>query len=146
MNNMERIENLFLDDFRSPADVFAYTRDLDYSLKEWHVVRSYPEFVQAVMNNYYLHKALPRLISFDHDLVPGHYHQNMQKGKIDYDAPSFDDDANKTGAHCVTWLIGFCKGVGLGVPDSKCHSQSQIGKENILELLTFWNNEQRKAV
>ena len=122
--------NLFLDDFREPVDAFNYTKDTDFNLLKWTIVRNYREFVYYIKQ---MHEAghFPRMIAFDHDLAEGHYHKNMQQGKLNYDTKDFEDDDNKTGYHCAKWLVEFCIENKLKFPDYKVHSMNPVGKENI---------------
>jgi len=127
---MERY-NLFLDDFRMPVDAFNYTKDTDFNLLKWTIVRSYSEFVFYITKMYQVGH-FPEMIAFDHDLAEGHYHKNMQEGKLNYDANDFQDDANKTGFHCAKWLVEFCIDNNLKFPKYKVHSMNPVGKENII--------------
>ena len=73
---------LFLDDYRSPIDCFPYMWQRIgnltpmYNDGKWRIVRNYPEFISAI-NKF---KGEITHISFDHDLVDGHYQQNVQVG------------------------------------------------------------------
>jgi len=122
--------NIFLDDFREPSHAFDYTKNNEYLLKEWVVVRNYSEFVKAV------EKELPGLISFDHDLAEGHYHKNMQEGVLNYDSEDFIPDEHKTGYHCAKWLVDYCIDNGYTLCDFRVHSMNPVGKENIMTLLS----------
>lgn len=130
------IKMLFLDDFRQPLDCAKYmhTRigpeNLVYMSQNWHVVKHYPAFVRYIEKN-----GLPPVISFDHDLADGHYHDNMQKGELNYQGESFNDDFNKTGYHCAKWLIEYCMDKGLELPRTIVHSMNPVGTENITKLL-----------
>jgi hypothetical protein len=55
--------NLFLDDFRSLSDAFAYLPLPEYLQKEWIIVRNYDDFVYTVEKH-----GIPEMVSFDHDL------------------------------------------------------------------------------
>jgi hypothetical protein len=79
---------------------------------------------------------IPDLVSFDHDLADGHYHKNMQEGKLNYDAESFkSDDYNKTGYHCALWLRNLCYFNLVPLPKWYVHSANPVGTENIVALL-----------
>jgi uncharacterized protein YukJ len=115
---------LFLDDFRSPTDVFKSTIDFDYeNNNDWLVVKSHDEFINFILNN-----DLPELISFDHDLDFNHYLQEHQM-EIDYNV------IQKTGYHALKWLIAFCEQIKLDLPKCKVHSQNVTGKKNMLDLI-----------
>lgn len=89
---------LFLDDERDPP------RDGG----NWHIVRSYDEFVNYINEN-----GIPQHISFDHDLGDG-----------------------KTGYDCVKWLLTdrkLPKGFTYYV-----HSQNPVGRENIVGLFACY--------
>lgn len=127
---------LFLDDYRNPLDCLKYmhTRigpeNLIYSSKSWETVRHYPAFVEYIQKN-----GLPTVISFDHDLADGHYHENMQKGVLNYQGDSFNDDMNKTGYHCAKWLVDYCLDNNKPLPRCIVHSMNPVGTENITGLL-----------
>jgi hypothetical protein len=115
---------LFLDDFRSPTDVFKSTIDFDYeNNNDWLVVKSHDEFINFILNN-----DLPELISFDHDLDFNHYLQEHQM-EIDYNV------IQKTGYHALKWLIAFCEQNKVDLPKCKVHSQNVTGKKNMLDLI-----------
>lgn len=133
---------LFLDDFRWPIDCAKYMHaklgfdNILYVNPKWHIVRSYPEFVEWITKN-----GLPDLISFDHDLADGRYHQNMQEGNINYDSFDFNEDYNKTGYHCAKFLIEVCLDQNLKLPKFFVHSMNPVGTENIQSLLDNFNNK-----
>jgi hypothetical protein len=126
---------LFLDDVRMPVEVGNYITPVvlraTYRLGEWIIVRSYTEFIDAI-----LERGLPDLVSFDHDLADGHYHKNMQEGILDYNAPDFEDDDHKTGYHCAQWLIEYCKKMDKPLPSYLVHSMNPVGAENIKHALS----------
>ena len=132
---------LFLDDYRKPSDCVHYMHSRIgkdnpiYHNEDWVVVKNYPEFVQSI-----IFKGVPELISFDHDLAEGHYHKNMQEGRIDYESKDFEDsDYNKTGYHCAEWLIGHCMLTGEEIPTCYVHSMNPVGTQNIVALLRSVN-------
>lgn len=141
---MPIITRLFLDDYRIPMDCakYMYTRlghdnyghkNFEY-LKDWVIVRNYPEFVAWITKN-----GLPDLISFDHDLADGHYHKNMQEGILNYNTEDFNDDYNKTGFHCAKWLVDYCCDHRIPSPRFFVHSMNPVGTENIQSLLDNFN-------
>jgi hypothetical protein len=123
---------LFLDDFREPVDVIFYTEDESlhsmYVMEDWHIVRSYSEFVKFIQAN-----GLPELISFDHDLTEEHYSDLMYATDKEYNAlyKTFKD---KTGFQAAKWLKRYIKKNNLPVPEIHCHSRNPIGKKNILKV------------
>jgi len=132
---------LFLDDYRKPDDVPSHLRPNWFTkeaIQNYPIitVTSYKSFVKFVTEYYKNTNHLPDHISFDHDLVPGHYHKNMQEGEINYKSEDFDNDDNKTGYHCAEFLIDFCKELGLKLPLWNCHSFNPIGRKNIIKLLS----------
>ena len=83
--------NLFLDDIRTPYDVFINTIDPIYMEdSNWHIVQDYDQFL-----NFIKHNQLPELISFDHDLDQAHYLPENQTA-IDYGSMEI-----KCGIHCL---------------------------------------------
>lgn len=132
---------IFLDDFRKPADCLTYMAaringySTIYGQDDWVIVRNYPEFVEAV-------KAAGDsidTISFDHDLVDGHYHRNMVEGILDYDTKSFEDDYNKTGYHCAKWFLEYYQENNWQVPEILIHSMNPVGVKNIKSLFrSLW--------
>ena len=118
-NNTATPRLLFLDDLRNPADCLHYMGDrknVDVSIyqKEWHVVRTYVEFVSWIETN-----GLPDFISFDHDLA------------------DFDDDnmTEYSGMDCAKWLVEYCLDHKLTCPDFAIHSANPAGADNIAALL-----------
>jgi hypothetical protein len=117
---------LFLDDNRQPYDVFLKTIDPDYeNNREWTIVSNFYEFINFIERN-----GLPNLISFDHDLDFEHYLPENQT-KIDY-----TNLKSKSGYDCAVWLKDFCKKNGYKLPKFKVHSQNEVGKQNIIDILS----------
>lgn len=135
MNHNPRMKRLFLDDNREPIECSFYMTDRvgeeasEIYLERWAVVKSYPEFV-----SYITEMGLPDVVSFDHDLVPGH-HKNWVNGEINYNSEVFLDDKNKTGFHCAQWMISYCSEHGKKLPQYMVHSMSFDGWRNIEDLL-----------
>lgn len=140
---MKNIRRLFLDDYRIPMDCVSYmhrhigARNPDY-LESWIVVRDYESFCRNIMKS-----GVPDLISFDHDLADGHYHQNMQEGVLNYNTEDFDNDKYKTGFHCAKWLVEYCIENNCKIPDYYVHSMNPIGAENIKNYLEHFKRHQR---
>lgn len=62
---------------------------------------------------------VPELISFDHDLGPG-----------------------KTGYDCAKWLVDQ----HLAINEFEVHSMNPVGRDNIINLLTWWKNIYGKRI
>ena len=122
---------LFLDDIRSPQDCCYYRPHPAYLDQDWVIARNYEDFVEIITK-----AGIPTFISFDHDLAEGHYHKNMQEGKINYEAESFNENTNKTGFHCARWLVEYCMDNGYKIPQFTVHSMNPVGSANIREYLT----------
>ena len=126
--------NLFLDDFRMPADAFRIWGDTDFLKLKWEIVRSHDEFVEKI-NEEFKKGNWPELVSFDHDLDPEHYDIGEKFGFQNFDYSLTDIP---TGLHSAKWLISFCKENSLSMPAFKVHSQNTIGRQNItVELSSF---------
>lgn len=113
--------NLFLDDFRNPRDAGEYMHPkykLLYNTLEWEVVRNYDQFVHTIERY-----GMPELISFDHDLADEHYV-----------GISYDEFEEKTGYHCMKWLIEYIQNEKCELPEIIVHSANPVGKENIERL------------
>lgn len=129
------MKKLFLDDYRIPCDCINYmnrrigSKCLIYNDK-WDIVKNYTDFCWYIQKN-----GLPDLISFDHDLAEGHYHKNMQEGKINYFTDDFANDDNKTGYHCAMFLVDYCQQNNLKLPDFIVHSMNPVGTLNIEQYL-----------
>jgi hypothetical protein len=117
---------LFLDDERSPRDIYPTTNN-----SEWVIVRSYNEFVRVIERD-----GLPFQISFDHDLSFEHYPNRETEGQpIDY-----SQHTEKTGYACAMWLIDYCLRNGiLELPACSVHSANPVGRRNIEQLLSSWD-------
>ncbi len=98
--------------------------------RDWVVVKHYSAFCKEIEE-----RGLPELISFDHDLSPGHYHKNLQEGKINYESEDFNKHYYKTGYHCAQFLVDYCIQHSLEIPEYLVHSMNPIGVENIHSLL-----------
>ena len=124
---MNRI-GLYLDDQRTPTE-------LPPQIDNWMVVRSYKEFVNELVDFVKLHKELPALISFDHDLGPEHiknYHEN--KGN----PIPYDQIEEMTGLHCAKFLTALMEKNNLKPNYLSVHSHNPVGAENIERWLNHW--------
>lgn len=131
------MKNLFLDDIRTPKDVFRYTHNSDYLKFEWNIVRNYDDFVEYIIKN-----GLPDLISFDHDLADEHYDEAMYNGDLYNNL--YDKFKEKTGYDCAKWLIEYCMDNDIDVPKIYVHSMNPIGAENIRKLFINYINQRKK--
>ena len=126
---------IFLDDYRIPIDCVKYMhhqlgKENFLYLENWFVAKSYPDFVAMVCR----FKGQITHVSFDHDLVDGHYHQSLQEGIINYDGDNFKDDHNKTGYHAAKYLIELYEFDKIELPKIFIHSMNPLGAENIKKL------------
>jgi hypothetical protein len=108
---------LYLDDNRTPLG------------DGWVVVRNHNEFVEYIQNN-----PMPDFISFDHDLAPEHYHNDMYKGQKVYNK-LYKTFKEKTGLACAEYIGEILSGSGEKVPQFNVHSQNPAGKLNIKDHL-----------
>lgn len=142
--------NLFLDDIHNPYDVAnlrkTTVKDRErYRKYDWVIVRSYDEFVNTIKE-----KGIPDIVSFDHDLAPEHYEilfndENWFKGekKLILDTSDWSDEIIldydkfniKTGYHAAEWLMEHCSNTGNHMPICLVHSQNDVGRKNIINLL-----------
>ena len=121
--------NLFLDDYRVPEEVFAYTNNEIYVNKHWKIIRNYDQFVDYIQRN-----GLPNVISFDHDLADTHY--GAQDG---LDQDYYNNCNEKTGYHCAKWLIDYCLDNNKKLPQFiLIHSMNIVGGENIKSLFNSY--------
>jgi hypothetical protein len=120
---------IFLDDNRTPYDVFRNTIDPIYeNNNEWTIVKNYEEFVDTILES-----GLPEIISFDHDLSQNHYLPENQNN-IDY-----NNLKDRTGYDAALWLIGYCRMNNISLPNFKVHSANPEGKVNIERVLHLAN-------
>jgi hypothetical protein len=117
---------IFLDDERIPKQV----NWVDLPMYNWTIVRSYEQFVKCIKEN-----SLPKAVSIDHDLGKSSYEEYhraiLGKGQINY-----DNITEKTGYHCIKWLIEYCLDNNLEFPrEYYIHSMNVIGVKNIQSLI-----------
>ena len=147
--------NLFLDDFRLPADAFPYTKDTDYLQLKWITVKNYIQFKYTIAKYFIEDGSFPALISFDHDLADEHYYpldtskmHQEHKGETETDFRMLDyfyDTAfeERTGYCAAKWLVNFCMEHRLPLPAFKVHSQNPAGAENIRALLNNYKKHEK---
>jgi hypothetical protein len=114
--------NLFLDDNRTPFQVHARSLNAAYINTDWKVVKNYDEFVLAMETLWNDVKALPKRISFDHDL-----------GDV---KPGEPESTEKTGYHCFIWLSEFCFDKHLELPICWIHSMNPVGRQKIEKAIS----------
>ena len=123
------MSNLFLDDIRDPKNVAQSWHDGGWiefpSHYAWDVVRSYKEFVAYIQAN-----GLPTRIAFDHDLS----YEDQNKT---------ENFKEKTGMDCAKWLVDYCMDKELVLPEFYVHSFNVVGRMNIANLLTRFQEHQR---
>lgn len=118
-NKAAGVRLLFLDDLRNPADCLNYMgnrKNVDISIyrKEWHIARTYDEFVTWIETH-----GLPDFISFDHDLADYHYEYSVEYSGMD----------------CAKWLVEYCLDNNVPCPDFVVHSANPACADNISALL-----------
>lgn len=120
------MSKLFLDDYRNPLDCVSYMYKRIHAknpiyLEEWEIAKNYEEFVYYIIN-----KEMPEIISFDHDLHDSHYSQEF------HDMPElYDTCQEKTGYHCLKWLIDYCMENNKKVPECIFHTMNEVGYDNM---------------
>lgn len=124
---------LFLDDERTPQNVYYLTGNKCYLELNWVIVKNFDEFVKTIEE-----KGIPLICSMDHDLKDTHYyHYNTFTrftGKIDYEL------TEGTGYECAKWLINnYLIKNNLDAPKILIHTQNPIGKENIKKIFENYN-------
>lgn len=132
--------NIFLDDVRDPRDAFNYMHDFIYLKEYWVTVRSYDEFVKTITERFEKESEFPRVISFDHDLADEHYEQLLNTDKVDYNKVT-----EKTGYHCVQWLINFCIDNKIEFPHYLLHTMNPVGKLNMSSLIENYKRHEEKT-
>lgn len=120
---------VFLDDFRTPKMVFNYISHKIYNDPDWLIARDYDSFVKLVqevgIDNI-------SLFSLDHDLGFEHYNdvESYYTGEINY-----DKYIERTGYHCVKWLVDYCIDNNKKLPECIFHTQNTIGHINMMKYI-----------
>ena len=109
---------LYLDDLRPRPGI------------DWIVVRSYNAFVDYI-DKY----GVPDYISFDHDLGEDWYPKSQEDltKEINYE----EVHQEKSGYHCAKYIVDN----NLELHDWNVHSMNPVGKRNIINLLTSYQNK-----
>jgi hypothetical protein len=124
--------NLFLDDNRTPKDIWNQTKSPEYAVYNWVTVKDYDSFIETIQEN-----GLPVRISIDHNLSDEHI-IDTDKKKIPYDSYKV-----KTGYDCIIWLVEYCIDYNLPLPKYKIHAEEGLGKKNIENMLEKFDKYQK---
>lgn len=125
---------LFLDDIRNPSDCASYMYkrigplNLTYLEGDWLIVRNYDQFCAAIGK----YEKDITVISFDHDLADGHYHESMDKSREEYEE-HLKTVKEKTGLDCAKYFKEKFKDRQVW-PMLFVHSMNPVGTENIISL------------
>jgi len=140
-NNNPMPYKLFLDDTRTPQNVYEKTKDAIYlegneeGECDWVIVRNYNEFT-LVIRTIFEKGDFPSIVSFDHDLAKEHIEYYFNNGgHANPPDPANANFTEKTGLDCAKWLVEFCEDNKLELPEYKVHSRNLYGKKNILDYL-----------
>jgi len=126
---MEELKyNIFLDDVRFPKDVYwiKYPENIKWDI----ICRNYNEFVETIKQY-----GLPEYCSYDHDMMDFHYLEFHRAWNGDRTLNYDNMGEEKTGYHCVQFLIDFCIFYNVAFPKYFVHTMNPIGKENIENLI-----------
>ena len=134
---------LFVDDDRIPSQCALWMHERIgqknpiYLEPDWVIVRDYKQFTQYVLEH-----GLPVFVSFDHDLGDANLiARNVNEDdSIDYENSDFNSDDEKTGFHCVKWMVELCIDRDLKFPDFAVHTQNPIGATNMLSYIQAFRN------
>lgn len=125
--------NIYLDDVRTPLP-----NPSTHDTPEWTVVRSYNEFVEAIMD---IGLENIDLISLDHDLDDTaimEWHTNVyHNSQLNY-----ENIREKTGMDCAKWLVEQWK-KGAPVCRVMVHSANAIGSGNIMGYINNYKHINR---
>lgn len=125
-------KGLYLDDYRTP---------MSNPEIEWHIVRSYKEFVNWIEEH-----GIPDIISFDHDLCTEHIQAFLSKAGENLATVVYDYDSygEKTGYDCAKWLCNYCVDNDKRLPPIiTVHSANYPGAANII---TYISNYKRLRI
>lgn len=137
---MKTTYNILLDDNRTPADVYDYTKRMEYKSFNWIIVRNYQEFVDLFTNRF-MNNELPKLVSFDHDLATEHY-IIAAKNLLN----EFDENSVKipTGWHALSWMLNTYTCNDIKLPHILFHSKNPAGVKNMQSLLDEYETNTKK--
>ncbi len=111
--------NLFLDDERSPNDIWGQTKNPDYVVYNWITVKSYKEFTDHLDS-----KGLPGKVSFDGFL---------------------GEESEYTGYDCALYLVEYCIDHDLELPKYYIHTDVNDDRKQITDLLKKFAAYQKKS-
>jgi hypothetical protein len=122
---------LFLDDYRVPLDCanYMHRRGVDCRIyhEEWHIVRSYGQFINFIKEN-----GLPSIISFGYDLADS---AELRETLPIEDWFNLEEGREWNGLDCVIWLIQYCTSQQVKLPGWIVHSVNPDGIDRIEDLL-----------
>jgi hypothetical protein len=125
--------NLFLDNEKTPKDIWNTSKSPEYAVYNWIIVSDYESFVQTIND-----KGLPIRISLTHNLSEEHSSFNDKK-KIPYETFK-----TKTGYDCILWLIEYCIDNNEHLPKCKVHVPNKSsGRKNIEEIIDNFEKYQK---
>lgn len=124
--------NLFLDNEKTPKEIWDITKSPEYAVYNWLVVTDFNSFIQTISD-----KGLPVRISLCHDFCDEHSTYKSKKN-IPYETFKI-----KTGFDCILWLIEYCIDYNQNIPKCKVHSEKSTGKKNIEDLIENFDKYQK---
>lgn len=124
--------NLFLDNEKTPKEIWDTTKSPEYAVYNWLVATDYNSFIQTIID-----KGLPVRISLCHDFCNEHSTYKSKKN-IPYETFKI-----KTGYDCILWLIEYCIDYNQTLPKCKVHSEKSTGKKNIEDLVEKFDKYQK---
>ena len=127
--------NLFLDNEKTPKEIWNTTKSPEYAVYNWLVVTDYNYFIQMISE-----KGLPARISLCHDFCEEHTTYKSKKN-IPYDTFKI-----KTGYDCILWLIEYCIDYNQPIPKCKVHSEKSTGKKNIEDIVDKFEKYQKSIM
>lgn len=116
---------LFLDDIRTPEEVFGYINAQIYK-EEWWICRNYTQFIAFVRKA----NVLITHISFDHDLGEDEAKEKIAKGMSKRKARG-EKKLAKSGYDCAKWLIEYCIEREMKLPAILIHTANPVGRKNL---------------
>lgn len=123
------IENrLFLDDKRTPKEVFKFVSSWLFATLNFSTVRDFDSFVEFITN-----KWIPSFVTFDHDLAPEHYtpeeYRNDYDRSKEYQEQRYKEYTEKTWLDCAKRLVDYCNENKLPFPRYYVHSQNPVWRD-----------------
>lgn len=112
--------NIFLDDYRNPADLTYMPYSFFYFSEKFEIVRNYEQFVE-ILEKCLKENLTINSISFDHDLCESHY--DLSKS-CDYDNMQ---EHEYTGYHCLIKYLEFANDNSLKIKNNSIHIHTMNG-------------------